>query len=135
METIENYKSLGIEAKVSNPKFYKITVEGEVDGNIEKRDVVLCQVTATIDLFGDGDKVYCSDMGISIRNPEDDDGELGKEIAYGRAIKNPMISVSLTSNRRLPKPIINEQIVWAKKHVERNLDNYVNNLRETLKNQ
>lgn len=110
-----------------NPKGEPIEVKVPVGMKLESRKVTLCHVAIPVM------DIILNQVGVAIMNPEDEDGELGETIAEGRAVKSPINMVTIMSEKRLPKPIIEEQLTWAEKHVERNLDEFVNNLRETLK--
>ena len=113
----------GLELNYSNPRFRQLPI-GEGDN---KRVVTLCHVGIDV-----GHTM--NNIGFAIMNPSDEfNTKLGETIAEGRALKNPISKVSLISDGRLPKAIIDEQFEWAAKHIERNLDEYVNNIRETLK--
>lgn len=142
----------GIEVTLEcyNPVFKEVEVEGDVDvftlvekrikdeilmvkqyekTEKQKRTITLCHLAAPI-----GDTVTSS-VGIAVMNPGDEACELGKTIAEGRALKTPINGVTMISARKLPKALVKEQLIWASKHVERNLNSYVNNIRETLKNE
>lgn len=145
-----------IEIKYHNPVFKEVKVEGLVDqfdivqkkvngewmtnddGEplmvkqfretiLEKRTVTLCQTPIVT-----GNSIITC-IGVSVMNPDDEAGELGKVISEGRAIKSPIKGVTISSEKKLPKPLAEEQMIWASKHVERHLNDYVNNIRETLK--
>ena len=122
----------GEEVKYHNPVFKVVKIEGEIKkppfGIVrEEREVTLCQVS----LIAEGGVI--NTIGVAITNPSDKTGDLGKTISEGRAIKSPIKDVTLISSKKLPKPLAEEQFIWAAKHVERNIDGYVNNIRETLK--
>lgn len=130
MKKIKN--SSGNDIVYHNPVFKEITVEGEINHPLfgkgtTKRDVTLCQTSIVTDAG------IVSTIGVAITNPSDTKGDLGKTISEGRAIKSPIKDVTIVSLRKLPKPIAEEQFTWAAKHIERNLDGYVNNIREMLR--
>lgn len=147
MKVIKNYLG-GVDIKYHNPVFKEVVIEGDVSQfrtepyvhngkeltrkvkvgvNREKRNVTICQVAIPTG------NSYITSIGVSIMNPTDKNGSLGENISEGRAIKNPVNQLTLVSARRLPTILAEEQIKWAEKYVENNLDNFVNNIRETLK--
>jgi hypothetical protein len=107
--------------KLSKPTYREESVNGRV--------VTLCHVSKTIHENG----TVFNTVGFSIKNPLDNESELGKTISYGRAIKSPLLKTVLVSAKALPKVMIAEQLEWSLRHIENNFDDFVERIRETIK--
>ena len=118
-----------VEVKTFNPTFKEVEITGEIDNDIiDTRIVTLCQLPVLME-----NNTIFNQIGFSIKNPVDERSDLGENISLGRAFKTPINAVGLVSSKRLPKQITEEQFLWAEKYIERNLHDFVNNIREAVK--